>query len=134
MIQTIKNIFGGYSKQIKVLQNKLNAAQEYNEELQNEIKSQSIQIQSYQKKIDKHNNIEPWFTIVAEGLDPIRGIQTTMDWNDAFLQYLKDSGFADKDEFIKKKKWILILHEDTISKIEERIIENSTLIKENQFT
>lgn len=134
MLQTIKNIFGGYKKQINALQFQLQESNELNGELEHKVKSQSVEISQFKAQLDHHNSIEPWFVIEAKGLDPIRGIKTNMDWNDAFIQYLKDSGFKDGDEFLAIQKWILILHEDTISKIEDRLLENSTLIKENQFT
>lgn len=134
MLKTLKNIFGGYKKQIESLATQLEQTTTQLIDVTTENRQMSVQLDELKQLLDKQNSITPWFTIVAEGIDPIKGIETRMDWNEAFTQYLKDSGLGDSDEFLAIQKWIAMLHEDTIVKLEQRIIENSDLIKQNKYT
>lgn len=74
---------------------------------------------------DKKNSPEPWVEVVGESIDPVRGIQIKLDWNDAFIQYLKENGITGKDEDTAIQKWLALLYHDLVSNLEQRIIDNS---------
>lgn len=74
----------------------------------------------------KRNSVEPWIEIKNDSIDPIKGIQLTLDWNDAFIQYLKDNGIKGRDDETIVQKWLAMLYEQLIDKFEENIIEENT--------
>ena len=57
---------------------------------------------------DKYTSTEPWVEIKSDTVDPIHGIQIKLDWNPAFVQYLKDNGITGKDE--DKDKLVMQRH------------------------
>lgn len=74
---------------------------------------------------DKKNSPEPWVEVIGESIDPVRGIQIKLDWNDAFIQYLKENGITGKDEDTAIQKWLALLYHDLVNNLEQRIIDNS---------
>ena len=134
MLNKIKQIFGGYQKEIDELRQSRECYKIDLEYAQESVDALTKELDSLKQTMDKQSSTDPWFALVAEGLDPVKGIGTTLDWNEAFIQYLKDSGLTDGDEYIAIQKWIAILHEDTIEKIENRIIERSDIIKPSKFS
>lgn len=61
-----------------------------------------------QEKRDK----EPWVDIRGMLEDPKHGIKVDLDWNDAFIEYLRDNGITGADEEIVVQKWITMLYRD----------------------
>lgn len=74
---------------------------------------------------ERYTSVEPWIEIKSDRIDPIKGLVVEMDWNDAFIQHLKENGFNTKDENIAVQKYIACLYEDVINKMEEQSIDNS---------
>lgn len=57
---------------------------------------------------------EPWVDIKGVVDDPHKGIQIELDWNDAFVRYLRDNGLnAANDEAIVQL-WLAMLHQDML--------------------
>ena len=82
---------------------------------------------------DKKNSPEPWVEVIGESIDPVRGIEIRLDWNDAFIQYLKESGINSKDEDAAVQKWLAYLYQDLMEKFEQRIIDNSDKKTESEY-
>jgi hypothetical protein len=82
---------------------------------------------------DKKNSPEPWVEVIGESIDPVRGIEIRLDWNDAFIQYLKESGINSKDEDAAVQKWLAYLYQDLMEKFEQRIIDNSDKKSESEY-
>lgn len=82
---------------------------------------------------DKHNSTEPWIEVVGESIDPVRGIEIRLDWNDAFIQYLKDNGITGRDEETAVQKYIAFLYQDLIDKLEQHSINNSDKITVSDY-
>lgn len=79
-----------------------------------------------QKKYDdKRNSPEPWVEVIGESIDPIKGIEIRLDWNEAFIQYLKENGITGSDEDVAVQKWLAFLYADLMEKIEQKIVDNS---------
>ena len=79
-----------------------------------------------QKKYDdKRNSPEPWVEVIGESIDPIKGIEIRLDWNEAFIQYLKENGITGSDEDVAVQKWLAFLYADLMEKMEQKIVDNS---------
>jgi hypothetical protein len=74
---------------------------------------------------ERYTSIEPWIEIKSDRIDPIRGLIIEMDWNDAFIQHLKENGITHKDENVVVQKYIAMLYEDVVNKMDQQIIDNS---------
>lgn len=81
----------------------------------------------------RRNGTEPWVEIKSERIDPIKGIQIELDWNDAFIQYLKDSGLTARDDETIVQKWIAFLYQDLLEKLEQQVIDNSDKPRAGDF-
>lgn len=60
---------------------------------------------------------EPQVAIVSSGLDPSRGIKLELDWNDAFIRYLKAAGFEGPDDDTIVQKWLATIYKDLAMRI-----------------
>jgi predicted nuclease with TOPRIM domain len=81
----------------------------------------------------RRNSPEPWVEIKSESVDPVKGIQIELDWNEAFIQYLKDAGLKARDEETIVQKWLAFLYQDLIEKLEKQVIDNSDKPRVNDF-
>ena len=59
----------------------------------------------------------PQVAIIGDGIDSSRGIRIELDWNPAFVQYLRASGFDGPDEETIVQKWLAL----TYHNLEQRI-------------
>lgn len=73
----------------------------------------------------KYDSVEPWIEIKSDGIDPIKGMVIECDWNAAFIQFLKENGITSKDETAAVQKYIAMLYENIVNKMDEQIVENS---------
>lgn len=48
----------------------------------------------------------PWVKLVSDEYDPDGGFKVTLDWNDAFIQRLKKSGYTGVDDEQLVQKWL----------------------------
>lgn len=74
---------------------------------------------------EKKNSSEPWVEVTGESIDPVRGIEIRLDWNAAFIQYLKENGITGRDEDTAVQKWLAFLYQDLIETLEQKAIDNS---------
>lgn len=81
----------------------------------------------------RRNGTEPWIEIKSADHDAVRGIHIELDWNVAFVQYLKDSGFKGRDDETIVQKWLAFLYEDLISRLEQKVVDNSDKPRVNDF-
>jgi len=85
------------------------------------------------KAKDPHKSITPWFNLTTDVLDPVKGLQVDMDWNEAFIQHLREAGHTGRDEEILVQKWLAMLYEDIITQLELKIIDMRDGRKESDF-
>lgn len=81
----------------------------------------------------KREGKEPWVEIKSADHSEVKGIQIELDWNDAFIQYLKDNGITGRDEETVVQKWIAFLYQDLIDRLEKKAIDNSDKPRVNDF-
>jgi len=55
---------------------------------------------------------EPHVEIIGDGIDPKKGIKMELDWNDAFIDYLKANGYKGTDEETIVQLWITHLYQN----------------------
>lgn len=63
------------------------------------------------------NDSAPWVNLKSAEYDPATGFRIDLDWNDAFIQQLKDSGIDGPNEDIIIQKWLAFLYEDILKKL-----------------
>lgn len=73
----------------------------------------------------KRNGTEPWVVVRSAHTDPVKGIQIELDWNDAFVQYLRDSGIQGRDDETVVQKWLAFLYEDLVEKLEDQVVNTT---------
>lgn len=74
----------------------------------------------------RRNSAEPWVEIKSDGIDEVKGIQIELDWNEAFIQYLKEAGIKGPNEDAIVQKWIAFLYQDLIERLEDEAINNDS--------
>jgi hypothetical protein len=70
--------------------------------------------QEEEKKIAEEKTKEPWVDIRGIMEDSKHGIKVDLDWNDAFVDYLRENGINGADDEIVVQKWITMLYRDLI--------------------
>ena len=107
------------------------------EETTVELEDTKSELEIYRKKEEADNALrngtEPWVVIKSDRLDPVKGIQIELDWNEAFIQYLKDNGLTGKDEDTIVQKWLALLYHNLLDRFEQQGIENSDVITPSEF-
>lgn len=56
--------------------------------------------------VQQKNSHEPWVKIVGQANDPEKGIELELDWNDAFIIYLKRNGYNGVDDKAIVRLWL----------------------------
>ena len=65
-------------------------------------------------EISKKNSNEPWVQVIGEHVDPKQGIRIELDWNDAFVEYLKQNGYTGVNDETIVQKWLAQLYQHLI--------------------
>lgn len=76
---------------------------------------------------------EPWVEITGETIDPVRGVQIALDWNPAFIQYLKENGITGRDEDEAVQRWLALLYKDMTDRLETRVISNTDIPRTSDY-
>jgi hypothetical protein len=61
---------------------------------------------------------EPWVEIVGEGLDPLKGLKIDLDWNQAFIVYLRTHGYTGAGDETVVGKWLVDLYKQISDDLE----------------
>lgn len=59
----------------------------------------------------------PWVEITGEAIDSDKGIRLALDWNNEFIQYLKQNGITGADEEQIVQKYITLLYRELIEQM-----------------
>ena len=73
----------------------------------------------------RRTGTEPWVEIKSAVIDPVKGIQIELDWNGAFVQYLRDNGMTGQDDETIVQKWLAFLYEDLVNRLEDQVINTT---------
>ena len=77
---------------------------------------------------------EPWVNIGSTTYDPVKGFRIELDWNDAFIQHLRDGGIVGRSEEEVVQKWLGVLYGELINRLEGTVVErNSDVNRVNDF-
>lgn len=82
---------------------------------------------------DRRNGTTPWVEVKSADFDPVKGIHIELDWNDAFIQHLKDNGLKARDDETLVQKWLAFLYEDLIGGLEQQVIDASDKPRVNDY-
>ena len=96
-----------------------------NEELESANEELAVHREQLSKFDDKRNSPEPWIEVIGDSIDPVRGLILKLDWNDAFIQYLKENGITGQDEDTAVQKYLALLYQDQAEKVENKVYEKS---------
>jgi hypothetical protein len=55
---------------------------------------------------------EPWVYIVGSHLDPSKGIEVSLEWNDSFIRYLRAQGVPGENDEEVVRMWLAHLSQD----------------------
>lgn len=71
------------------------------------------------EKTKFENSDEPWVSIIGDAIDPKHGLKLDMDWNDAFVKYLRKNGVPGiRDEDVVGY-WVTTLHQQLLTNGED---------------
>lgn len=78
------------------------------------------QKQAYQDYISRmKQSTEPWVDVVGWS-ETDKGVKVELEWNDAFVDYLRASGVTGADDDQVVQKWVTLLLRDMADQMEER--------------
>jgi len=78
-------------------------------------------LQQIFKKKDTITSNEPYIKIIGDSIDPDRGLELTLDWNDAFIAYLRANGYHGTSEESIIQQWLGKLYADMQQKIQDKL-------------
>ena len=65
--------------------------------------------------------VEPLIQILGERIDPEKGVELALDWNDEFITYLRANGYHGISDEAIIQHWLGDLYLDMQKKIQNRI-------------
>ncbi|TFH08231.1 MAG: hypothetical protein E4H14_06810 [Candidatus Thorarchaeota archaeon] len=71
----------------------------------------------------KYESTEPWVEIRSADFHAVRGFRIELDWNEAFVQHLKDGGMKGANDEELVQKWIAFLYHDLVEKLESKSVD-----------
>jgi hypothetical protein len=81
----------------------------------------------------RYTSKDPWVEIKSDKFDEARGLQIELDWNTAFIEYLKENGITGRDEDTAVQKWLALLYHDMTERLEAISIENTDKHRTNDY-
>ena len=82
---------------------------------------------------DKQHSKEPWVEIKSAEFDETKGFRIDLDWNPSFVEYLKESGIKGKTEEQIVQKWLAMLYQDLVEKLEAVVIDQKDQDQTSDF-
>lgn len=65
---------------------------------------------------------DPWVTIVGDAVGE-EGLQLSLDWNDAFIEFLKAGGVTGSDDTQIVQKWLAMIAKQQAERLSEERLE-----------
>jgi len=72
---------------------------------------------------------KPWVNIVGDAVGE-EGLQISLDWNDAFIEYLKANGIVGKDETQIVQYWLAMIAQQQADRLSEEHLELENKVTE----
>lgn len=95
------------------------------EEKEREIRREQEDIERANYVARMKDSDEPWCELDTKVRDPKFGERILMDWNDAFINYLKEAGLVGADDEQIIQQYLTLLLRDQVDKYEERYEKDS---------
>ena len=105
-----------------IAKDKAKAAAEEEERLAARVEEErQVQIQLAAEKLNenKMNSDEPWVEMVGESVDPEKGIKVELNWNPAFIKYLREGGIQGASEEECAQRWLAMVAQDVDSRVSD---------------
>lgn len=77
--------------------------------------------------------LEPWMIVEVSGENTLKGLKVRFDWNEAIIQHMRGKGYEWRNEDVMMQHFIAQLYEHVIQGLEDRMIDDSDLHKQNEF-
>jgi len=77
-----------------------------------------IRVRNKERAIYKNSN-EPWVSVISHGVDTTKGMKLDLDWNEAFIVYLRAAGVPGSRDEDMVAYWITSLHQHLLSTKDE---------------
>lgn len=81
----------------------------------------------------KYNSNEPWVEIKSADFNELKGVHIELDWNEAFIVYLKESGIKGPDDETIVQKWLALLYRDLDAKLAHVALDNTEKLRVRDF-
>lgn len=108
-------------------------AESERDEAQFTVEQQQARIAALEDKVEAPNANEPWFKMWTDGFHAELGIQLRMDWNDAMIAHLKQSGVDKGPEEMRIQKWLSFTLAGIIQDLDAKAIEMLSRQTESEF-
>lgn len=95
--------------EIGYLRSELTDAIEKNVKLQQEVSVLNAVSADTLERHKLKTSDDPWIDIIGSDVDPTKGLQLTMDWNDAFIEQLRAQGYKGTTEQALVAQYLLVL-------------------------
>lgn len=79
------------------------------------------------------DDLEPWVNISSTSYDKTKGFRIELDWNDAFIEHLRDNGIQGRSDEEVVQKWLGFLYGDLIERLENTVVDQPNKIRVNDF-
>ena len=67
--------------------------------------------------VDVQQSTDPYVEIKSADFDPKKGMKIELDWNDAFIDYLRKNGYVGTSEEALVQKWLGQLYGELIQDV-----------------
>lgn len=114
------------------LKNKLSEKQtlrDANDAMADQIVSLTEEVSSLKQRLadrDMQASTDPWVQITGKGNDPVKGVEISLDWNDAFIEYLKQQKIQGVTPIVAVKKWLAFVNLHIIDELEQQAVGNTS--------
>lgn len=78
-----------------------------------------------QKAAEELKRITPWVEIKSADYDVVKGFRIELDWNQAFVEQLRDGGIQGRDDDAIVQKWIAMLYQDLAEELEQKVVDST---------
>ncbi len=95
------------------------------EEKERDIRRESEDLERANYIARMKDSDEPWCEMDSKVRDTEHGSRVQMEWNDAFIVYLKEAGLQGSDDEQLIQQYLTLLLRDTVDKYEERYAKDS---------
>lgn len=125
------------NNRLRKLEYEMHELTDANISLKTNLSSVETELKFYKTKEEedeaKRSSEVPWVEVKSDSYDKVKGIQIALDWNDAFIAYLIENGITGRDDDTIIQKWLALLYQDLILKLDQQSIDNSDIITAGDF-